>query len=925
MSTHEKSREYTIVWVPDDELGVRIAPGALSNYFSVVRRVVTEFFQEHTQPRGLDVQVAFALVPKSVPLFEVQVQPWIEQPGIEPLLERLKALEAPPVWNGPVMVSTVMKVGTGCTWVAAKFDLPFTKTLAPLPDGEPVDEFVMRCAAVEAARQCAPSAVLRRWLAKQVQKWLPLKWSNKLPRNSKPEPARTGSRSPLPALPNEPPEEFDVPDLAPMPLDDIDDRIRVFPDDVRHYWRRIQVWMQNQNHERIVADCHEVLRLRSDHVWTQLTLVQALRYSDDSAAALHLLNDLIQRHPRLPRAYLERSEIYAELGAVAAACQDIDHAVELWPRWPALRRWRARLRADSGKYDKALEDLDVAQRLDPYDAETYGWRAFLRRQSDTDFSPDSQNTQLSRADVELALTLDSDSVMALISRADIRIAADQSEAAIEDCNRILEHHPDSGDALAYRGLAQHRLGRFNEAVADSSLALQKRCILGFAGAVLADAQYKLGDCEAALATLDELLARCHDHVPTLFKKEALLQELDRPQEALDVLNTIIEHNPKMSQAHSERGNVHRALGKWNCALDDYATALRLGDSNPVVKLNHALTLLDLQRFEEALAEFNEGIPEMPDSEMAYFHRGRVHFALEQHDKAIADFTEVLCRNPELIEAYRLRANLRMIQVEFVAAIRDFDEIVERDPSSATYFSRAQAKILAGQLESADSDFQEAIALEPGNAEMFRMIQHLLEAQFQHGQEDYASAVESASAALELDEHCIPALRQRAASHWYGNQLVEAIDDYSAVIEQSGPSSDALSGRGQVYAELGEYELALMDLNQALEMADSNVPEQIAYPKSGRGIVLIGLKRYDEAAAAFEESIRLCPGNAWVHYHHGLMYYAQGLSKAAFLCFQLSLRLTAPPLRPRQRSRALAFLNRQECGDQLQDSQEIIRC
>lgn len=907
MGTRDDFPESTTVWLPGAEVRHQVEELALPHYTHVVQQAVNRYFADSIQQRGLDIQIAFVLVPDSVPLFEIQALPWIDDLTQDELTERLYALESPPVWQDPILVTTSLKIGTGCGWGQLQFDLPFLKILSPLPQGERIADFVRRYVAYEKCRLRQPGTRLRNWCWRQVETRLPANYIRWLPKTWKPHPATSFVPPKLPPLPATPPEEIDFPEFSTMSLEQIEELIRQFPNERKHHRERISVAVLALDHELVVTACRDALRFFPDDLWTQLRLAESLRMIDDSAAALKLLNEIIGTHPRFTQAYQHRSAIYASLGAFQEACRDVDYAVELLPRCAGLRRWRARLRAARLAYADALEDLTVARTLDPYHAETYGWRAFVRRQNDHQSTVESPNVQAAVADVEHALELDPTSLVAHLARADISLATGNPNEAIADCDMVLCRRPDLADALAYRGLAHLQLGHFAEAVADLAAALQKGSMFGFVGPMLIEAQHQLGDMNAALATADDLISQNGEYLPVLFRRQALLLELGHRQEALEAVNAIIELQPKLSQAYSERGNIYRSLDRWDEALGSYATALDLGNSDPNVKLNYALTLFDLRRFGESLVAFNEGIPELPNSPLGYFHRGRVHMELGRHDDAIADFTKVVSHDGELLDAYRLRAECHTRNRDFAAAIRDLDLLVEHDPSASSLFARGQAKILNGDFGAAELDVQEAIAREPGNTEAFRVYQHLIEARYYMAREDYDSAATAATSALEVDDGCLEAIRCRAVAYWYGNQLVEAIEDFSQVINIAGPSPNDLSGRGQVQAELGEYELALADLDEAISLVDDDGGAGIAYSLSGRGTALTGLQRYEEAAKAFEESIRRCPDNAWAQYHHGLLYLALGQIKAAAISFRLALQLQHPALRPRQRVRALAFL------------------
>ena len=228
----------------------------------------------------------------------------------------------------------------------------------------------------------------------------------------------------------------------------------------------------------------------------------------------------------------------------------------------------------------------------------------------------------------------------------------------------------------------------------------------------------------------------------------------------------------------------------------------------------------------------------------------------------------------------------------------------------------------GEQDKAAEDFKEAVELDPGHAEVYAVQGLLIEAAFHHNREEFQEAIHRATEAIRVDEACGPAYAIRAAAYWYSERHVEAVDDYTQLLEmEEQPSFTTLSGRGQVYAEMGEYQSALDDLDRAIDVESQGVPPAaVAYAQSGRALASAGLDRFEEAERDFASSIHESPLNAWVHYNRGLMQHQLGKTEAAVACFRLALELREPPLPPRKRDRAKGYIRRNqkaERGPQLE--------
>jgi tetratricopeptide (TPR) repeat protein/putative methionine-R-sulfoxide reductase with GAF domain len=166
-----------------------------------------------------------------------------------------------------------------------------------------------------------------------------------------------------------------------------------------------------------------------------------------------------------------------------------------------------------------------------------------------------------------------------------------------------------------------------------------------------------------------------------------------------------------------------------------------------------------------------------------------------------------------------------------------------------------------------------------------------------GQEEYDSAIHLLDDVLENDPLNPTLLRNRGWAHWYGGHHSEALADYNKMA-QKGTSFERqiLSVRGQVLAEMGDWEPAIHDLTRAIELAKAqgDLPTE-AYSRNGRGLAYGLAGDYQRAMEDFSASIAACPENSWVYYSRGRIYEKQGDSARALLDYERSLELRDPPL------------------------------
>ncbi|MFM8213433.1 MAG: hypothetical protein ACKN82_02125, partial [Pirellula sp.] len=73
--------------------------------------------------------------------------------------------------------------------------------------------------------------------------------------------------------------------------------------------------------------------------------------------------------------------------------------------------------------------------------------------------------------------------------------------------------------------------------------------------------------------------------------------------------------------------------------------------------------------------------------------------------------------------------------------------------------------------------------------------------------------------------------------------------------------------------------------------------------------LIAADRLDEAQKALDESHDLQPENAWLFYFRALLHIARKQEKLACQDFKKAIDLNQPPIPPRKKSKAQAFIKR----------------
>lgn len=225
---------------------------------------------------------------------------------------------------------------------------------------------------------------------------------------------------------------------------------------------------------------------------------------------------------------------------------------------------------------------------------------------------------------------------ALAARGETRLALGDDRRALGDLDRVIELEPNWPHARTNRALARQRLGDFDGALADLLVALEARPDDLELRERLAQVYDKMGNREAAqkqrleilnatptdadgylvrallqhspekrLADIDSALSIQPHHLLALRNKaETLSEYLNRPHDAIAVLDQTIRRHPRSAEAWGGRAILYARLGKYESARHDAAKALQIQRS-PIIVYQAAGTFAlcgDIGRALELLRE-----------------------------------------------------------------------------------------------------------------------------------------------------------------------------------------------------------------------------------------------------------------------------------------------------------------------------------
>jgi len=157
----------------------------------------------------------------------------------------------------------------------------------------------------------------------------------------------------------------------------------------------------------------------------------------------------------------------------------------------------------------------------------------------------------------------------------------------------------------------------------------------------------------------------------------------------------------------------------------------------------------------------------------------------------------------------------------------------------------EAAWAAGDSSSAEHHFREALSMFIVLDDRYsaaRALSMIAELRYLDG--DYTAAADLNRQAVERMPGDVHALTGLAYAQWRAGSAADAEATFDEVLRWDSQMALALAGRGQIRADLGRYEYALDDLDQALALRLAQEIETDA--RSARAVALAGLGRVAEA-------------------------------------------------------------------------------
>lgn len=363
-----------------------------------------------------------------------------------------------------------------------------------------------------------------------------------------------------------------------------------------------------------------------------------------------------------------------------------------------------------GDSQAAIIQLKNALQKNPDDAEA---RYVLGMIYQENGDPLSSEKELRKA---LVLGMGRDKVMPGLGK--VLLMQGQFQKVLDETGQTAGKGPASPEILGVRGKAYLALGKYQDAKLLFEQALQARA--DFADALLGMARLAIvdKDIDAATRFADLAVDKNPKDIDAWLFKGDLLRAQGKIEPALDAYGEAMKIMPNNTPAHLSRASVELAAEKFDAARADIEAARKKAPKNLMVYYLQALLDFRQGKNAAALDSLQQILSAAPNHMPSVLLAGAVQFSLGSLPQAEQHLKAYLEKDPNNLYARKLLVATRLKSRQTKAALDVLQRALKEAPQDAQLLALAgEAYMQAKDFTKATEYFEKASAIAPKNPKL----------------------------------------------------------------------------------------------------------------------------------------------------------------------------------------------------------------
>lgn len=301
-----------------------------------------------------------------------------------------------------------------------------------------------------------------------------------------------------------------------------------------------------------------------------------------------------------------------------------------------------------------------------------------------------------------------------------RINQGNYQGAADDYTRVLREMPDEQNSRYNRALCYVQMKDYDAAISDLQYATDRWPRMTRPYLVRAQVSLEQGDTLGAIYWTDSLLRiNRRDRDALAFRGSLSLWQEDY-QRADSFLTAAIAVGNVSSNNYIARAQARHALNRFNDALADYDQAIALVPQHFVAHYNRGLLRALIGADNDAIADFDFVLQQEPDNILALYNRALLNERTGNYGAAEADFTALLRAYPTFYAGYAARARCRRHQGKTALAAQD-ESVVRRADLDLIFGQAPRRKAVKAVRRRSDHEldrYQELVEVERDSARVY---------------------------------------------------------------------------------------------------------------------------------------------------------------------------------------------------------------
>lgn len=356
-----------------------------------------------------------------------------------------------------------------------------------------------------------------------------------------------------------------------------------------------------------------------------------------------------------------------------------------------------------------------------------------------------------------------------------------------------------------------------------------------------------------------------------------LNEVDQAISSFEIAARL---DPESQKAHLALGIVYRLNGEYERSLEELRAATRAQPDLPEGYLQTGETLLQMNRFDEALRSFEKAAAASSNPVFVRHRVAEAYIDQNQRREAIAVYRELIASDQAVLATYDLLATVYQMDGRIEEAEETLKAATAAYPRDHNAFFRLGFYYgTVKKFDQAIAQFERALDIAPEDVQTLLALSSAY-----RQQDDQGKAIQSARKLVRID----PALSNKlylAALYQEAGFDELAIKLYDEILAEEPKHPVALNNIASSLSSSGNHEKALEYAQKAAEVLPGNgiVLDTLGWIQFKQG-------NLDDAIDSLQKAAAASTNNPTIHYHLGMAYEGNNNTTLALKQFDRALAL-----------------------------------